>query len=111
MPGPSDIALGNLQLLMVLQVAVASGAALAASTSEERTYTVPGLQPGDIVVSVNKPTFQAGVAIANMRVSAANTLAITFGNFTAGTPTLTAETYLVIVARPENPAPQPTAIA
>jgi hypothetical protein len=111
MPGPSDIALGNIQLVMVLQVAVASGTALAASTSEERTYTVQGLLPGDVVMAINKPTFQAGVAIANSRVSAANTLAITFGNFTAGTPTLTAETYLVVIARPENPPPQPIAIA
>lgn len=109
MPGPSDIARGNVALKMVLQVAVASGAALAANTSEERTYTVPGLQVND-QITVSKPTFQAGVAIANVRVSAVNTLAITFGNFSAATPTLTAETYTLTVERPSNPPPFPTAI-
>lgn len=110
MPGPSDIARGNIQNSFLLQFAVASGSALVANTSEERTYTVPGLQVTDSV-TVSKPTFQAGVAIANARVSAANTLAVTFGNFGATTPTLTAETYSVEVNRPSNPqTPLPTAI-
>ncbi len=103
MPGPSNVSLGSVQYSFVVRVAVAAGAALAANTSEERTYTVPGLQLGD-VVTVNKPTFQAAIAIANARVSAANTLAITFGNFGAGTPTLTAETYLVQVDRHSYPS-------
>lgn len=98
MPGPSNAPIGSVAYLFVLQVPVAAGAALVANTSEERTYTVPGLQLGD-VVNVCKPTFQAAVAIANVRVSAANTLAITFGNFGAGTPTLTAENYLLSVVR------------
>lgn len=111
MPGPSDIARGNISNSFMLSVAVASGAALTASTTVERTYTVPGLQVTD-GVAVTKPTFQAGIGIVNARVSAADTLAITFGNFTAGTPTLTAETYTIEVNRPSNPQQAlPTAIA
>jgi hypothetical protein len=110
MPGPSDIARGNIQLTMVLQVAIPAGAPLLANTAEERTYAAPGVLPGDVVMAVNKPTFQGGIGIVNMRVSAANILAITFGNFTAATPSLTAEPYLVVIARPQNQAPQPTAI-
>lgn len=110
MPGPSDIPRGNIALTMLLQVAVPSGAVLAANTSVERTYTVPGLQVTDNV-TVSKPTFQAGVSIANARVSAADTLAITFGNYGATTPTLTAENYQVEVNRPSNPQiALPTAI-
>lgn len=109
MPGPSDLQRGNIALSMILQVPVAAGAALTASTTVERTYTVPGLLLGDVVTAVIKPTFQAGIGIAHARVSAADTLAIAFGNFTAGTPTLTAETYLVQISRPSNPT-LPTAI-
>lgn len=73
-----------------------SPALVAANTSAEQTFTVSGLTTGDLVV-VNKPTTQAGLGIVGMRVSAANTLAITFGNFTAGglTPTA-AETYKIM---------------
>ena len=51
-------------------------------------------------VSVAKPTTQAGLGIVNARVSAANTLAITFMNATAGAIVPTAsETYQVSVIR------------
>jgi hypothetical protein len=109
MPGPADIPRGNIGLLMSMSVAVPSGSALAANTTEERTYSVPGLLTTDYV-NVSKPTFQAGVFIANVRVSAAGVLAITFGNCTAGTPTLTAETYGLVVGRGTNPGIGPTAL-
>ncbi|MFC4275567.1 hypothetical protein [Achromobacter aloeverae] len=59
-----------------------SPASVAANTTAEQTFTVPGLAVGD-AVWVNKPTLQAGLGIAGARVSAANTLAITFINATA----------------------------
>jgi hypothetical protein len=55
---------------------------IAANTSEEETYTVEGLETG-MFVSVNKPDLDAGLGIANVRVSAADTLAIQFINSTA----------------------------
>ena len=68
-------------------------------TTSEQTVTVPGLEVGDFV-SVVKPTHQAGLGVVNARVSAKNTLAITFVNPTAAGITPTAsEIYLVLHAR------------
>lgn len=70
-------------------------AAVAANTTAEQTFAVTGLAVGDVVF-VNKPTAQAGLGIVGARVSAANTLAITFSNNTAGSITPTAaETYQI----------------
>ena len=59
-----------------------SPASVAANTTAEQTFTVPGLTVGNAVF-VSKPSAQAGLGIVGARVSATNTLAITFGNFTA----------------------------
>lgn len=93
--------LGNLVKQSVISVTL-SPAEVAANTSAEQTFTVNGLQTSDFV-SLNKPTAQAGLGIVGARVSAANTLAITFGNFTASgiTPTA-AQVYLVLVARKDS---------
>lgn len=70
-------------------------AAVAANTTAEQTFAIPGVAVGDVVY-VTKPTAQAGLGIVNVRVSAANTLAITFANNTAASITPTAaETYQV----------------
>jgi hypothetical protein len=58
-------------------------ASVAPNTTAEQTFTVTGLAVGDIVI-VNGPAPLAGTGIVNARVSAANTLALTFANFTAG---------------------------
>lgn len=74
----------------------------------EETYTVTGLTTNDLVF-VNKPTKQANIGIVGARVSAADTLAISWGYMagsaitsltaaTAVTPTA-AETYKVIAIR------------
>ncbi len=73
-----------------------------ASTSNEQTITVPGLETTDRVFGITKPTLQAGLTVGTCRVSAADTLAITF-IASGGTVTPTAnEVYSVLVARPEN---------
>lgn len=87
-----------------------SPAQVAINTTAEQTFTLNGLKIGDLV-NVNKPTAQAGLGIVGARVSAANTLAITFANVTAGAITPTAsESYLVDVIRPEK-AVAPTTIS
>jgi hypothetical protein len=108
MPGPADIARGNISLAMILGVAL-SPASVGANTTAEQTFTVNGLVVGD-QVAVTKPTTQAGIGIVNSRVSAANTLAITFSNNTGGgiVPTA-AEVYVIEVNRPSN-LPLPTQI-
>lgn len=74
-------------------------AEVAANTTAEQTFTVTGLTAADKVF-VNKPTAQAGLGIVGQRVSAANTLAITFANVTASpiTPTA-AQSYAVVAMR------------
>jgi hypothetical protein len=52
---------------------------------------------------VNKPSSQAGLGIAGIRVTAANTIGITFSNNTGSgiTPTA-AETYKFLLVRPDS---------
>lgn len=93
--------IGNVNKQSVISVLL-SPAAVSANTSAEQTFTVNGLAVGDNV-NINKPTAQAGLGIVGARVSAANTLAITFGNFTAASITPTAsERYSVLVSRPDS---------
>mgnify|MGYP001585292878 CR=1 FL=1 len=75
-----------------------SPAAVAANTTAEQTFTVTGLAATEVPLAVVKPTAQAGLGIVGWRVSAANTLAITFVNATAASITPTAaQVYEVIV--------------
>lgn len=73
-------------------------ASVAANTSAEQTFTVTGLVVGDMVF-VNKPSASAGLGVVNARVSAANTLAITFMNSTGSAIDPAAETYTILAFR------------
>lgn len=85
---------------LVVYAAVLTPSAVAANTTAEQTFTVTGLTTADTIIGVNKPTAQAGLGIAGVRVSAADTLAITFVNATAGSLTPTAsQTYSVVALR------------
>lgn len=76
---------------------------VAMNTSAEQTFSVKGLKTTDTVVNISKPTTQAGLGIAGARISAKETLAITFMNATGSGITPTAnEVYIVIVARPDK---------
>lgn len=93
--------LGNLVKQSVISVTL-SPALIVLNTTAEQTFTVNGLLAGD-VVCVNKPTAQAGLGIVGCRVSAANTLGITFSNNTASSITPTAaQVYKVVVSRPDS---------
>ena len=72
---------------------------LAANQTTEDTVTVTGLAVGDVPLVV-KPTMTAGVGIVNARVSAANTLAITWMNTTAASVNPASEDYTVLVFTP-----------
>lgn len=65
-------------------------ASVAANTSAEQSLTITGVLATD-VVTLTKPTTQAGLIVGSARVSAANTVQITLGNVTASaiTPTST----------------------
>lgn len=117
-PGPaidlSDFpqsSIGNIQKVGMFQVAL-TPAAVAANTTAEQTFAAtgiglsvggfPSIAIGDFVY-VNKPTAQAGLGIVGARVSANDTLAITFSNNTGSSITPTAaELYLVLMARRQS---------
>lgn len=72
---------------------VLTPAAVTTSTTLEQIFTVPGIAAGSIV-GVNKPSAQAGLDIAGVRVAGNNQVGVTFVNVTGGTLTPTAgETY------------------
>lgn len=68
---------------------VLTPAAVTASTTAEQIFTVPGVAVGS-VVGVNKPTAQAGLDIAGVRVAGNNQVGVTYVNVTAGVLTPTA---------------------
>ncbi len=74
-------------------------AQVATIVTVEQTFTVPGLKVGDFV-AVSAPGIQAGAAITGARVSAADTLAITFTNPTAGNVTPLTGDHLIHYVRP-----------
>lgn len=98
----SGIILGNVRAMGIASVAL-TPAQVAANTTAEQTFTVPGLLLTDIVHGISKPTAQAGLGIVGMRISALNTIAITFSNNTGAGITPTAgETYQIAWMRPES---------
>ena len=105
-PGPSisqfnvpQSPFGNIAQLGLLQIPVVP-VSVAAATTVEQMFTVVGLQVSDVVF-ITKPSGQAGLSIATARVSALATLAVTYSNTTAGAITPAAETYTMLVARPQ----------
>lgn len=95
----TGITMGNLYGVYIISTTI-NPASVSAATSAEQTFTVTGLRLNDQVV-VTKPTATAGLGIVNARVSAADTLAITFMNATAGAIDAASETYTITVYRPE----------
>ena len=78
-----------------------SPTSVAPNTAAEQALTVTGVATGQLVI-VNKPTAQAGLALATARVSAANTIQVTFANDTAATITPTASETYIVTAIPAN---------
>jgi hypothetical protein len=79
--------------LVLYTPSIAPGS-VAANTTAEQTFTVTGLVAGS-PVWINKPSYTVGIGIVGVRVSAVNTLAITFSNSTSGAITPPTETYVV----------------
>jgi hypothetical protein len=71
---------------------------VATITAAEQAFTVPGLQVGD-AITITPPSITAGVAPVCARVSAANTLQITFVNPTAGALVPAAGVYQIQFTR------------
>lgn len=75
-----------------------TAASVGAATVAEQTFTVTGLTTADKVI-VNAGAISNAVAVGNVRVSAADTLAVQFCNPTAGALTPTAGTWKIIAIR------------
>lgn len=98
----AGIIIGNIQAAGVVTLTL-SPASVAANTTAEQTFTLPGAVAATDYVYVNKPTAQAGLGIVGARVSDANTLAITFSNNTAAPIVPTAsEAYKVFYVRQDS---------
>ncbi len=107
----ASIPRGNELYDWVIQpTALVWSAATVASTTAELTTTIPGLQLGDLVQMSLNAALVTGLSYTNIRVSAANTLAVTWvaASVTATVPT---GTWTLIVVRPEAPANLPASAA
>lgn len=93
------LARGNVQLMIVGFVTF-DPANIAAAGSSEQTFTFTGARSGDMVF-VSKPTATAAMGVCSARVSAADTIAVTFiATAAANGPS---ETYQILLVRPESP--------
>ena len=105
--GPQIVNYGNIQSTFLLQVSL-TPTAVSTATSVEQTFTVPGLLVGDQVSAINfQGAWTLVVDIVNSRVSANNTLGLSFQNTSGGSVTPPAGAYLIEINRPAFPAPQP----
>lgn len=110
MAGPATLARGNVIMTMVLQINV-TPVAVAANTTAEQNFTVPGLVTGD---QVSAFLFQGAypnsdVSYVNGRVAANNVATIAFQNGAGTVATPPAGNYYLEVNRVEN-LPPPAAI-
>lgn len=105
MPG-STVGRGNILYDFIIGPSL-TPVAVASATAVEQSFTVLGLQLMDACDVTFNGAQTAGIAIGNARVSAANTLSITFTNSTAGSLTPAAGQYVITICRPEN-IPLPT---
>jgi hypothetical protein len=99
LPDTVQLPTGNIWKSGVFSLTL-SPASVAATTTAEQTFAATGigLLTTDLVW-VNKPTAQAGLGIVGTRVSAADTLAITFMTSGASVSPAASEVYTVGVIR------------
>jgi hypothetical protein len=93
---------GNILKVFAVQISI-DVTSKSASTSAEQDITVTGVESSDIVIAINKPSLSAGLGVVNARVKSANTIAVTYMNATASPVDPAAETYTLVIGRPENP--------
>lgn len=77
--------------------------AVGANTAAEQSFTILGLQVGDQISAMSfNGAYTVNVDVANLRVSAANTLTISYQNNTGSSVTPPAGVYLIEINRLEN---------
>jgi len=70
-----------------------------ANTTDEQTVTITGVKAEDVIISVNKPSHSTGLGIVGYRVSADDTIAITYMNATGSAIDPASETYIVVLLK------------
>lgn len=104
MPGATEIPRGNVLVFSMMALSL-TPVSVTNGTSAEQTFTVPGLNVGDVVF-IQPPSATAGVGIVGSRVSAANTLAVTWVNASGAPVVPTAGSHIITVLRGTvNPLP------
>jgi len=71
---------------------------VSANTTSEQTITIVGVASNDFV-TISKPSHTAGLGIVNIRVSAKDTIAITYMNNTGSPIDPPSETYIIKVEK------------
>lgn len=99
---------GNCKSITIMQATVDLGS-VAANTTEEETATVNGVRTGDIVV-VRKQSLDAGIVIADARVSADDEVTLQVVNATAGAVDAASQSMDFIVFRPETNYSYPNSV-
>lgn len=74
---------GTLAGAVIVQAITISPASVGAATCAEQIFACASADANDLVLSVTKPTAQAGLGIAGARVSSAGNIGINFVNATA----------------------------
>lgn len=97
--GPQIVTYGNIQSSFVLTATITPVSTTNGVTAEQ-TFTLPGVQLGDQVTMAANFAYSSLVDWINVRVSAANTIAIAFSNGTAGVLTAPTGVYNFEVNRP-----------
>ena len=75
------------------------------NTTSDQTFTVNGVLPNDYLNCQYSGVQTTGVFVVNVRVTAANTVVITFANITASPATPGNLAYGFVWGRPEAPLP------
>lgn len=100
MPG-TTIARGNILAIKEFALTL-TPVSVAAALTAEQSFTVPGVRPGDYINCNFNAAQTAGIFIANLRVTATDTVTIAFGNTTAGPLVPASGMYGFVMGRPEN---------
>ena len=106
---PGTISAGGNVIYSYMCLPVLTPASVAANTTVEQAFTIPGLVFGDNVSCYSQGSPQTtGIGIINCRVSANNILQLGFSNSTAGTLAPVAGPYYLYISRPESYSTLPT---
>jgi len=96
---------GNALFDTLIAPTITWSGSVGATSTAELTATIPGFQVGDVISGTSiGAALTTGLSYTNWRVSAPNTIAVTWVNTTAGALTPQSGPWNIEVMRPENPS-------